>query len=438
MKNTVVALVYDFDETLSTTYMQDYVLIPELGMTPKTFWKKANQWSIDNCADQITGSMYYFMKTAHEKGIKLTRENFCYCGTLVKYYKGVEEWFERINAYGKERGLKIEHYVISSGYEEIIEGTSIAKYLTGAYGCAFEAALQWTKSFDPSRLTHYEGARYHSSRRRYDFSRLDLYSRMYPSLAEIEDYLHNSPDKPLLLCEYSHAMGNGPGDLEDYFQLFHRHSLLCGGFVWEWCDHGVARGTAPDGRTRYFYGGDHGEQIHDGSFCLDGLVYPDRTPHTGLLEYRNVCRPARARICPDTGAILLRSYLDFTDLRDALSIRWELTVDGELVESGDAVCPSVPPRRERPFSLRRSHPAEGRAYLRLIYCQKQDRPGLPAGTLLGFDELLLNGGMDFDAYQQWAQGHPCSGHEDTLQALTDYWSKWGQAPARGAGGMTFG
>ncbi len=62
MKNTVVALVYDFDETLSTTYMQDYVLIPELGMTPKTFWKKANQWSIDNCADQITGSMYYFMK----------------------------------------------------------------------------------------------------------------------------------------------------------------------------------------------------------------------------------------------------------------------------------------------------------------------------------------------------------------------------------------
>ena len=263
-----------------------------------------------------------------------------------------------------------------------------------AYGCAFEAALQWTKSFDPSRLTHYEGARYHSRRRKYDFSRLDLYSRMYPSLAEIEDYLHNSPDKPLLLCEYSHAMGNGPGDLEDYFQLFHRHSLLCGGFVWEWCDHGVARGTAPDGRTRYFYGGDHGEQIHDGSFCLDGLVYPDRTPHTGLLEYRNVCRPARARICPDTGAILLRSYLDFTDLRDALSIRWELTVDGELVESGDAVCPSVPPRRERPFSLRRSHPAEGRAYLRLIYCQKQDRPGLPAGTLLGFDELLLNGGRN--------------------------------------------
>ena len=109
MKNTIVALVYDFDETLSTTYMQDYVLIPELGMSPKTFWKKANQWSVDNCADQITGSMYYFMKTAKEKGVKLTRENFAYCGALVKYYKGVEGWFERSKAYGEKVGLKIEH-----------------------------------------------------------------------------------------------------------------------------------------------------------------------------------------------------------------------------------------------------------------------------------------------------------------------------------------
>lgn len=154
MKNTVVALVYDFDETLSTTYMQDYVLIPELGMSPKTFWKKANQWSIDNCADQITGSMYYFMKTAKEKGIRLTRENFCYCGTLVKYYKGVEEWFERINAYGKELGLKIEHYVISSGYEEILAGTSIAKYLSGAYGCAYAFGEDGTPVW-PARVVNY-------------------------------------------------------------------------------------------------------------------------------------------------------------------------------------------------------------------------------------------------------------------------------------------
>ena len=154
MKNTIVALVYDFDETLSTTYMQDYVLIPELGMSPKTFWKKANQWSVDNCADQITGSMYYFMKTAKEKGVKLTRENFAYCGTLVKYYKGVEGWFERINAYGEKLGLKIEHYIISSGYEEILCGASICKYFTDVYGCSFAFGEDGTPVW-PARVVNY-------------------------------------------------------------------------------------------------------------------------------------------------------------------------------------------------------------------------------------------------------------------------------------------
>ena len=107
MKKTKVAFVYDFDETLSTTYMQDYVLIPELGMKPENFWKKANQWSVDNCADQVTGSMYYFTKIAREKQIKLTRENLFCCGALIEYFEGVESWFDRINAYGKRLELDI-------------------------------------------------------------------------------------------------------------------------------------------------------------------------------------------------------------------------------------------------------------------------------------------------------------------------------------------
>ncbi|MBQ7304226.1 MAG: haloacid dehalogenase-like hydrolase [Alphaproteobacteria bacterium] len=137
MKKTKVALVYDFDETLSTTYMQDYVLIPELGMKPETFWKRANQWSVDNCADQITGSMYYFTKVAREKQIKLTKENLFCCGEKIEYYEGVETWFNRINAYGKYLDLDIEHYIISSGYEEIIEGCSIRKYFKDVFGCSF-------------------------------------------------------------------------------------------------------------------------------------------------------------------------------------------------------------------------------------------------------------------------------------------------------------
>ena len=137
MKKTKVALVYDFDETLSTTYMQDYVLIPELGMKPETFWKKANQWSVDNCADQVTGSMYYFTKVAREKKIKLGRDNLYCCGALIEYFEGVKTWFDRINAYGKHLDLDIEHYIVSSGYEEIIEGCSIRKHFTDVFGCSF-------------------------------------------------------------------------------------------------------------------------------------------------------------------------------------------------------------------------------------------------------------------------------------------------------------
>ena len=137
MKKTKVALVYDFDETLSTTYMQDYVLIPELGMKPETFWKKANQWSVDHCADQVPGSMYYFTKVAREKKIKLNKENLFCCGSLIEYYEGVKTWFDRINKYGKYLDLDIEHYIISSGYEEIIEGCSIRKYFKDVFGCSF-------------------------------------------------------------------------------------------------------------------------------------------------------------------------------------------------------------------------------------------------------------------------------------------------------------
>lgn len=177
MKNTIVALVYDFDETLSTTYMQDYVLIPELGMSPKTFWKKANQWSVDNCADQITGSMYYFMKTAKEKGVKLTRENFAYCGTLVKYYKGVEGWFERIDAYGEKLGLKIEHYIISSGYEEILCGASICKYFTDVYGCSFAFGEDGTPVW-PARVVNYS-------------TKVQYLSKINKGLGKLDDKLVN-------------------------------------------------------------------------------------------------------------------------------------------------------------------------------------------------------------------------------------------------------
>lgn len=155
MKRTKVAFVYDFDETLSTTYMQDYLLIPKLGLKPETFWKKANAWALENQADQVTGSMYYFTKVAKEKNIRLSREMLKACGANIEYYEGVEQWFDRINRFGQYLDLEIEHYIISSGYEEIIEGCSIRPYFKEVAGCAF-AFDEKGNPIWPARVVNYQ------------------------------------------------------------------------------------------------------------------------------------------------------------------------------------------------------------------------------------------------------------------------------------------
>ena len=259
-----------------------------------------------------------------------------------------------------------------------------------AYGCNFEKALAWTKNFDPDRITQYESARYRNYDITYDYDNLDLYSRMYPSLQEIEDYLKNDGSKPFLLVEYCHSMGNGPGDFEDYFQMIHKDDRMCGGFVWEWCDHAIAHGTAENGKTRYYYGGDHGEAIHDGNFCMDGLVYPDRTPHTGLLEYKNVYRPVRV-VSYDwkNGQIVLHNYMDFDDLNNYVDIFYEMTQDGITVEKGKLANVVAAPHSDAMVELKLQVPSTGKVYLKLIYRLKKQMPLLEPGLELGFDEIKL-------------------------------------------------
>ena len=190
-----------------------------------------------------------------------------------------------------------------------------------AYGITLEESLRWTKDYDPTRLTVYESSFYDDKKRKYDYSVIDIYSRMYPALTEVQDYLDSQPDKPFLLLEYCHAIGNGPGDFQDYLEVVESDPVMCGGFVWEWCDHAVHTGTTEDGRAIYYYGGDHGEIIHDGNFCVDGLVSPDRQPHVGLLEFANVHRPVRvAGFDQTTGELRLHNHLDFTDLAGTSSV----------------------------------------------------------------------------------------------------------------------
>lgn len=288
-----------------------------------------------------------------------------------------------------------------------------------AYGVTFEKALAWVKSYDKARLTHYESAQYTDGKRKYDYSNLDLYSRMYPSISEMAEYIDGDGDKPYILCEYCHAMGNGPGDLEDYFQFFDSHETTCGGFVWEWCDHAIYRGKAANGKDMYAYGGDNGETIHDGNFCMDGLVYPDRRPHTGLLEFKNIHRPARiANYDGANGILTLHNYLDYTDIRDYLTMIYEVTCDGQVITSGNIDVPSVAPHGDGTVSLgpvtnmqkslsdlyASSHSDVScssdvanytkdiithRMFLRVIYKAACDSAFVREGDVLGFDEIEL-------------------------------------------------
>lgn len=261
------------------------------------------------------------------------------------------------------------------------------------YGCTTEKALAWTKAYDPGRLTHYEGALHKAKTRRYDYSNLDLYSRMYPLYEQVEDYCESAPDKPMILCEYCHSMGNGAGDYEDYFQMIERYDCLCGGFIWEWCDHAIYKGVAENGKPVYYYGGDHGEYPHDGNFCMDGMVYPDRTPHTGLLEYKNVHRPIRVTEYNQAeGYVILRNEMNYLSLQEYVDVAYEVSCDGTLVESGqlDLIeVPAINPHQTGNVRLSVSASERGRVYLKLIYHLKYADAFRSQGYELGFDEILL-------------------------------------------------
>ena len=289
------------------------------------------------------------------------------------------------------------------------------------YGGNFERASHWVKDRDPSRLCHYEGSvhaggfidpeapitfeykRYPREGNIYDFSAIDLYSRMYPGYEEFEAFgkegiksLTELSERcggftrpvPMILCEYTHAMGNGPGDPEDYWQIIYKYPNLCGAFVWEWCDHSVYMGKTPDGRDKYFYGGDWGDRHNDGNFCMDGLVYPDRTPHTGLLELKNVLRPVRL-VSGKGQKFTFRNMLDFTDLSGRIGIAYEIRRDGETVGEGIFADLSCKPGKTVAVTIPEEIPDDFRVsvlfrYLNLL----SDSPDyLP--DELGFDQYLV-------------------------------------------------
>ncbi len=261
-----------------------------------------------------------------------------------------------------------------------------------AYGITVEESLRWTKAYDPTRLTHYESALYHTEDRAVDYDCIDLYSRMYPSVADIHQYFADGHTKPYILCEYCHSKGNSNGDLEDYFRVIEQYDGVCGAFVWEWLDHAVYKGTDKDGKRIYYYGGNHGEFPHSGDGCLDGMLHHDRTPKSGLKEFKSVHCPIRLVAWDENaGSVTLHNYRDYLNASDYAAIGYVLTRDGEELARGTLGAVDIPPHGETTVALPLDVPPTGRCFLRIEVTLTRDEGCLPTGFLLGYDEAAASG-----------------------------------------------
>lgn len=244
------------------------------------------------------------------------------------------------------------------------------------FGRNHEAMATWIRAHDATRLIHYEGDR--------QARVADVFSTMYTSVEELEKLgARTDLGKPHILCEYAHAMGNGPGGLTEYWDTVYRYPRLQGGCVWEWCDHGIRQHT-PAGQEYFAYGGDFGDDPNDGNFVIDGLVSADRVPSPGLLEYKKVIEPVKVELLDaDSGQVRIHNLYDFISLNH-LACSWSLVREGVIVQQGVVSLPEIA--------------AQGSATVQILY-------SLPADQ--GMWDYWLN--LDFSlAYAtRWAD----SGHE---------------------------
>ncbi|HKY16316.1 MAG TPA: glycoside hydrolase family 2 TIM barrel-domain containing protein [Microthrixaceae bacterium] len=255
-------------------------------------------------------------------------------------------------------------------------------------GAVHASMAEWVRATDPSRPLHYEGSLMHDL---YDTTPVtDIVCPMYTSIDDIVAWARSGRDdrRSLILCEFSHAMGNSNGSLADYVHAFESHHGLQGGFVWEWLDHGIRR-SDDDGRSWFAYGGDFGEQVHDANFCCDGLVSPDRVPHPAMAELAALSQPVRIEAA-GRGRVRIANRRWFTELDD-LRCRWDLTVDGRSVRRGELDLAGIPPRAEVVRALSIGDVAEGGEAWLTFRSAPRRRPGwAPPGWVAAWSQVRLS------------------------------------------------
>ncbi|MEI8196383.1 MAG: glycoside hydrolase family 2 TIM barrel-domain containing protein, partial [Phycisphaerae bacterium] len=260
-----------------------------------------------------------------------------------------------------------------------------------SYGTNHVAMAEWIRAFDDTRLIHYEGQNWNPHQVP---DVLDMHSRMYPAIEEVlREGQNTSTPRPYFMCEYAHAMGNGPGNLKEYWEAIRAHKRLIGGCIWEWVDHGIRQKT-PAGEEYFAYGGDFGEEPHDSNFCLDGLNYPDRIPHTGLIEYKKILDPVQVEAVDlAAGKVKLTNRYAFANL-DRLIGTWNVMCDGQIIQEGTLPTLNIAPRKEKTFTLPYTLPTnrQGEAatyHLNLSFRLARSFPWAPRGFELGWSQFEL-------------------------------------------------
>ncbi|GLW08137.1 beta-galactosidase [Microtetraspora sp. NBRC 13810] len=245
-------------------------------------------------------------------------------------------------------------------------------------GPNLHAMRTWIAGRDPSRPVHYAG----------DPECSDVYSQTYREHAGVERVGRGEehPGKPYLMCEYAHAMGNGPGGLADYQRLFETYDRLMGGLVWEWIDQGLRTRDPVTGREYHGYGGDFGEEVHDGNFVADGLLLPDRTPTPGLVEFKKVVQPLRITV--GAGGVTVRSLLRFADT-SALRFEYEVTGPSGGVASGPLDVPVLAPGARVTCPLPRLALPDGETWLTVRAVLARDTAWAPAGHEVAWEQSRL-------------------------------------------------
>lgn len=262
------------------------------------------------------------------------------------------------------------------------------------YGPNHDAAAAMARSLDPSRPVHYEGAihRGGSQGQRWGGGQAasDVICPMYAPIADLIEWSKTGGDpRPLILCEFSHCMGNSNGSLSDYFDAFERYPGLQGGYLWEWIDHGIVK-TTPDGRRYWAYGGDFGDVPNDANFCADGIVWPDRTPHPALYEFKKLAAPVRVEAVA-AGRLRIVNKQQFVGL-EGLRGEWELCVAGQVIKRGNLPRLAIGPGQARGVTIPvnailRGYPGAGEAFVNVRFRQRRDSLWASAGHEVAWDQL---------------------------------------------------